>query len=123
MTSTSQTIKAWSEAEQKFREDNADLLAEVESIKSRARAMALRFTKVIFTDPFDFAKSVAGFSLVDVQVDSWNAQTFQVQFKWPKGILYRTFPLEWLDISEEAQIEAYKARVRERAQAERDPMI
>ncbi len=123
MTSTSQTIKAWSEAEQKFREDNADLLAEVESIKSRARAMALRFTKVNFTNRFDIAESVASHSLVDVRVDPSNSFTFEVQYKWHKSTFYRTFPLEWIDLSEEDQVKAYKAHVRERARAERDPMI
>ncbi len=123
MTSTSQTFKAWSEAERKFREDNAELLAEVESIKSRARAMVARFTEIGFTDSFDLAESAAYQTVLDVRVDPSNSQTFRAACSDYDGTVYHTFPLEWLDLSEEDQVKAYKAHVRERARAERDPMI
>ncbi len=110
------TVQALWAAEQKFREDNEPLLHEIDTLKAAAERMGERFARVaLYGEAIRWG--CAGMNVVEARFCETVNKALQVVivFSYENGASTSDlhFPLEWLDLSEEAQVEAYKAHVRE----------
>lgn len=113
------TVQALWAAEQKFREDNEPLLHAIDTLKAAAERMGKRFA-CIELEGEEVRWGCAGMNVVEAtfskSLDGKCWVSIKFSDRWaevddPNSSL--SFPLEWLDLSEEAQIEAYKTWIRE----------
>jgi hypothetical protein len=110
------TVQALWAAEQKFREDNEPLLHAIDTLKDAAERMGERFARVaLFGEAARWG--CAGMNVVEARFIEATSKVPHVVIVFSDENGASTsdlhFPLEWLDLSEEAQVEAYKAWIRE----------
>ncbi len=112
------TVRALWAAEQKFQENNAPLLHAIDTLKAAAERMGERFARVaLYGEAIRWG--CAGMNVVEARFCEKTvnkALQVVIVFSDPENGASTSdlhFPLEWLDLSEEAQVKAYQTWIRE----------